>query len=304
MHINFKTIITTLSLTFSISVQAQLNIFTCEPEYAALAKELTQGQAKIFSATTAQQDPHYVQARPSLISKMRRADLVICAGAELEAGWLPMLQMKSHNRDVQSTDKGLFFASDHVENFDIPVTVDRSMGDVHALGNPHVHLDPHRVLILAQALTKKLIQIDGDHREQYQQNLDNFSQKWHVALNKWQTQAAPLKGIKVIAYHSTFRYLFEFLNIEQVGDLEPKPGMPPTSKHLLSLLKTIKNQQVPLVVYSAYQDDKGVKWLTEKADITNLQLPYTIGGNEQVTDLFSLFNQHIQLLTDALALKS
>ncbi len=304
MHINFKTLIIALSILFSVNAQAELNIFTCEPEYAALAEELTQGQAKIFSATTAQQDPHYVQARPSLISKMRRADLVICAGAELEAGWLSMLQMKSHNSDVQSTDKGLFYASDHVENLDIPVKVDRSMGDVHALGNPHVHLDPNRVLKLAQALTKKLIQIDAKNSTQYQQNFESFSQRWQLALIKWQLLAAPLKGTKVIAYHSTFRYLFDFLGIEQVGDLEPKPGMPPTTKHLISLLTTIENQQVPLVVYSAYQSDKGVQWLTNKTNIIGLQLPYTIFGNEQVTDLFSLFEQHIQLLTKALAQKS
>lgn len=295
-----------LSITFSImtavyslSARADINIFVCEPEYAALAQELTQGKASIFSATTAKQDPHYVQARPSLIAKMRRADLVICAGAELEAGWLPMLQRKSNNRDVQSTDNGLFFAADHVENLDIPVKVDRSMGDVHALGNPHVHLDPHRVLTLARALAVKLTQLDPEHATNYQHNLADFEQRWQQAIIKWQQQLKPLQGVKVIAYHSTFRYLFNFLGIEQVGDLEPKPGMPPTSKHLAHLLTLIKQQQVALVIYSSYQNDKGIKWLSKKADITELQLPYTLGGNDQVVDLFSLFDQHLALLSQA-----
>ncbi|MEW6998236.1 zinc ABC transporter substrate-binding protein [Colwelliaceae bacterium BS250] len=291
-------------LTIALPAKAELNIFACEPEYAALAKELTLADSAIFSATTALQDPHFVQARPSLISKMRRADLVICAGAELEAGWLPMLQSKSNNRDVQSTTNGLFYASDHVENLDIPVKVDRSMGDVHSLGNPHVHLDPHRIQQLANALSVKLVQLDPENAQQYQHKLQLFTARWQQAIPKWQEQAKPLAGTKVIAYHSTFRYLFDFLNIEQVADLEPKPGMPPTSTHLSSLLLTIEQQQVHLVVYSAYQDDKGVNWLQQKTDVAAVQLPYTIGGNEQVIDLFSMFDQHIKMLTAKLAVTS
>lgn len=306
MRINFKTKITMATavialITMAQPAKAELNIFACEPEYAALAKELALTDSTIFSATTAHQDPHYVQARPSLIAKMRRADLVICAGAELEAGWLPMLQSKSNNRDVQSTDNGLFYASDHVENLDIPVKVDRSMGDVHSLGNPHVHLDPNRVQLLANALAIKLSKLDPENSPQYQHKLQLFSERWQQAILIWQEQAKPLAGSKVIAYHSTFRYLFDFLNIEQVADLEPKPGMPPTSKHLSSLLNTIEQQQVALVIYSAYQDDKGVNWLQDKTNIDALQLPYTIGGNELVIDLFTMFEQHIKLLTAKLA---
>ena len=299
MHINFnrKFVLTwAIMLATMVPAQAQLNIFACEPEYAALAKELATDDANIFSATTAKQDPHFVQARPSLIAKMRRADLVICAGADLEIGWLPMLQMKSNNRDVQSIDKGLFFASDHVENLDIPVSVDRSMGDVHEQGNPHVHLDPLRVAVLAKSLTAKLIQLDAKNSELYQQNLLDFSQRWQLAISKWQQQAKPLQGIEVIAYHSAFKYLFEFVGIEQVGDLEPKPGLPPTSTHLLSVLDTVKQQQVKLVVYTTYQDEKAANWLQSKTDIVSLQLPYTVGGNEQTVDLFSMMEQHIAML--------
>ncbi|WNC74317.1 zinc ABC transporter substrate-binding protein [Thalassotalea psychrophila] len=279
-----------------LPAQAQLNIFACEPEYAALAKELAADDANIFSATTAKQDPHFVQARPSLISKMRRADVVICAGADLEIGWLPMLQMKSNNLDVQSTEKGLFLASDHVENLDIPVKVDRSMGDVHELGNPHVHLDPFRVADLATAFTAKLVQLDVKNSEVYQHNLNDFIKRWQTATAKWQQQAKPLKGLKVIAYHSSFKYMFEFLGMQQVGDLEPKPGLPPTSSHLLSVLDIVKQQQVKLVVYTGYQDEKAANWLQDKTDILSLQLPYTVGGNKHAKDLFSLMEQHISML--------
>ena len=152
MHINFKLLLSSALLTLSQSAFAQMNIFACEPEYAALAKELAPS-AKIYTATTAMQDPHQVQARPSLIAKMRQADLVICAGADLEIGWLPMLQMKSANTRVRSTDDGLFFAADHVETLDQMSNVDRSMGDVHSAGNPHLHFSPQRVLDIAKALT-------------------------------------------------------------------------------------------------------------------------------------------------------
>ncbi|WNC69297.1 zinc ABC transporter substrate-binding protein [Thalassotalea nanhaiensis] len=299
MRINFKqkfALVCTALLVTMLPAQAQLNIFACEPEYAALAKELAGDDANIFSATTAKQDPHFVQARPSLISKMRRADVVICAGADLEIGWLPMLQMKSNNRDVQSTEKGLFLASDHVENLDIPVKVDRSMGDVHVLGNPHVHLDPFRVASLAKSFTEKLVQLDGPNAAVYQKNLADFSQRWKTATAKWQKKAEPLQGMKVVAYHSSFKYLFEFLGMQQVGDLEPKPGLPPTSSHLLSVLDIVNQQQVKLVVYTSYQDAKAADWLQDKTDIVSLQLPYTVGGNKQSVDLFTMMEQHISML--------
>ncbi len=306
VRINSKRISAALmsaAVLLSFPATAALNIFACEPEYAALGKELALDNAKISAATTALQDPHFVQARPSLISKMRRADLVICAGADLEIGWLPMLQMKSNNRDVQSTSKGLFYASDHIENLDIPKTVDRSMGDVHVGGNPHLHLDPERLLTVAGALTKKLQALDADNKQQYQQNYDDFSKRWQAAMAQWREQVKPLNGKNIAAYHSSFRYLFEFSGLKQVADLEPKPGLPPTTSHLLEVLKTVESDNVAVVVYTGYQDDKAAKWLSSKTGINAVQLPYTVGGNESSTDLFKLMDEHIRLLTSAFASK-
>lgn len=291
----------TLGLVLSTSVNAntsvnELNIFTCEPEYAALAKELVPENTKIFSATTAMQDPHFIQARPSLIAKMRRADLVVCAGASLEAGWLPMLLKKSNNRKVQSVEKGLFLASDHIVNLDIPTKVDRSQGDVHEEGNPHVHLDPTRILELANALKNKLVKISPDDKSVFEKKHANFELRWKQAISKWKKKSKALKGLKVFEYHSSFRYLFEFLGIEKVGDLEPVPGLPPSTAHLNTLLKTAKVQNVPAVVYTAYQQDKASLWLANKANLTALKLPYTVGGNDNATDLFSLIDSHINLL--------
>lgn len=298
MHINFKLLLSTALLTLSHSVLAQFNIFACEPEYAALAKELAPN-ARIYSATTAMQDPHQVQARPSLIAKMRQADLVICAGADLEIGWLPMLQMKAANAQVRSTEQGLFFATDHVDTLDQTSNVDRSMGDVHSLGNPHVHFSPPRMLTIAKALTDKLIQLDAAQTSMYQLQLVSFTERWQLAMPKWQAKVTALQGMKVIAYHSSFRYLFDFAGIEQVADLEPKPGLPPTSSHLASLLKQARKGDVSAIIIASYQDQRGANWLAEKSNLPVVVLPLSVGGNEQSDNLFSLYESTLDLLIQA-----
>ena len=302
MRINFKLIISSVLFTLSSNAFAQFNIFTCEPEYAALAKELAP-DARIYSATTAMQDPHQVQARPSLIAKMRQADLVICAGAELEVGWLPMLQMKAANSQVRNTDLGLFFAAEHVETLDQMSNVDRSMGDVHSQGNPHLHFSPQRMLAIAKALTEKLIQLDGDNSNRYQQQFESFNSRWKIASSKWQEVANKLSGMKVIAYHSSFRYLFDFAGIEQVADLEPKPGLPPTSGHLASLLKQAKNGGITAIVIASYQDKRGANWLAEKSNLPVIVLPLSVGGNEQSNDLFSIYDNVLSLLSQEYSAK-
>lgn len=302
VRINFKLIISGVLFTLSSNAFAQFNIFTCEPEYAALAKELAP-DARIYSATTAMQDPHQVQARPSLIAKMRQADLVVCAGAELEVGWLPMLQMKAANAKVRNTDLGLFFAADHVETLDKMSNVDRSMGDVHSQGNPHLHFSPPRILAIAKALTEKLIQLDSDNSRDYQQQLERFSSRWTLASAKWQETASKLSGMKVIAYHSSFRYLFDFSGIEQVADLEPKPGLPPTSGHLAGLLKQANNSDITAIVIASYQDKRGANWLAEKSNLPVIVLPLSVGGNEKSNDLFSLYDNVFDLLSQEYSAK-
>ena len=303
MHTNSKQLLSrgakALTLAFTLGLSngavAGLNIFACEPEYAALAKELAP-EAKIYSATTAMQDPHQVQARPSLIAKMRQADLAICAGADLEVGWLPMLQMKSANAKVRSTDQGLFFAAEQVETLDQLDSVDRSMGDVHAQGNPHLHFDPVRLLGVAKALTNKLIQLDPQAKGEYEAALASFSQRWQAAIPKWQAKAQTLQGTKVIAYHSSFKYLFNWLGIEQVADLEPKPGIPPSSSHLASLLNRAKQGDILAIVIASYQSERGAEWLAERSQLPVLVLPMSVGGNDQSVDLFTLYDSAIDLL--------
>ncbi|RJY13215.1 zinc ABC transporter substrate-binding protein [Parashewanella spongiae] len=277
---------------------AALNVFACEPEYAALVKELAP-DAKVYSATTALQDPHHIQARPSLIAKMRRADLVVCAGADLEIGWLPVLQMKAANARVRDKSKGLFFATEQVETLDKLDKVDRSMGDVHEKGNPHVHFDPNRLLLIAKALMKRLSHVDPSQSVHYHQQYEVFEHKWQQAITRWQQKAIALQGKNVIAYHSSFRYLFKWLQINQVDDLEPKPGLAPTTSHLAQLLKSANNQRVTAVILTSYQDTRGGEWLSKRAKIPMVVLPMSIGGNDDSQDLFSLYDSVINLLLES-----
>ncbi len=282
----------TLGLGIVPMASAELNIFACEPEYGAIASELAPN-ASVYSATTAFQDPHLVQARPSLIAKMRRADLAVCAGAQLEVGWLPMLQMKAANPAMNSTDKGLFFATDHVETLDKLDKVDRSMGDVHAEGNPHVHFSPGRILQVASAMASKMEQLDPANAATYQANLKQFEQRWQAAIPKWEADAQVLKGKKVIGYHSSYRYLFDWLGVEQTADLEPKPGIPPSSSHLASLLSRAKQGDISAIVVASYQDRRGADWLAERTGLPVVVLPMTVGGDDQSTDMFGLYSSVI-----------
>nr|WP_246029078.1 zinc ABC transporter substrate-binding protein [Parashewanella tropica] len=290
----------TLLLVGSVQpVFAQLNVFACEPEYQSLINELAP-EAKVYSATTALQDPHMIQARPSLIAKLRRADLLVCAGAELEVGWLPMLQMKAANSAVRNANTGLFFAADHIETLDKLERVDRSMGDVHAQGNPHIQFDPYRLLKVADALHQRLIKLDPEQKAEYQRNFEAFKQRWTQAIKSWEQKAVSLKGKQVIAYHTSFRYLFNWLGIKQVGDLEPKPGLPPSSSHLAGLLALAKQQPIDLIVQASYQDTKGSKWLASHTKLPMVVLPATVTREADSDSLFKLYDDVITKLLKAM----
>lgn len=279
--------------------QAQLRILACEPEWAALARELAGDEAAIYTATTARQDPHYIQARPSLIAQARRADLVVCTGAGLEVGWLPLVLRRAGNPKIQSGTSGYFAATEFVNLLEKPQRLDRAEGDVHAAGNPHIQLDPHNILRVARALSPRLAELDAEHADQYAQRLDDFSERWQAAISRWEQQAAPLKGMPVVVYHRGWTYLDHWLGLDQLAELEPKPGVPPTSAHLARVLDKLNKQPAQAVIRAPYQDQRPVQWLHDHTGITMLELPFTVGGNSQADDLFGLFDSTVQLLLGA-----
>ena len=280
--------------------QQQINVFACEPEWASLVQELAGDKASIYTATTAFQDPHHIEARPSLIAKVRRADLIVCTGSGLEVGWLPLLLRQSANPKVQPGQAGYFLAGDQVVRLEIPEKVDRSMGDVHAEGNPHVHLDPKRITVIAAALSKRLVQLDPINKIFYEQRRKDFLAKWKTAIVKWQQQARLLEGVSIAVNHNSWVYLFEWLGIQQVAVLESRPGIPVSASYLAQLKHRLADVPVKMVIYAAYQNDRAAIWLGKEMNIPVVQLPYTVGGADNVVDLFSLFDVTIERLLRAL----
>ncbi len=288
------------ALLFAPATQAgaTLNVLACEPEWAALTEAIGKKHVEVSSATTAFQDPHHIQARPSLIARARNADLVVCTGAQLEVGWLPLLLRQSGNAHIQRDKPGYFMASEQVELIEQLENVDRSMGDIHGAGNPHVHLDPYRLLTIARQLGERLQQIDPDNAQHYQANLDSFAGQWQTAIERWEKKARPLKDRKAVVQHRSWSYLFNWLGIKVVADLEPKPGLPPTSGHLAGLLKVIQSEKPQLIVLTTYQSERGARWLSRRTQLPVITLPYTVGGHEQATDLFGLYETTLDLLVE------
>jgi zinc/manganese transport system substrate-binding protein len=278
---------------------AKVNVFACEPEWKSLIETIGGSHVKVYSATTAFQDPHHIEARPSLIAKTRQADLLVCTGAELEIGWLPLLLRQSGNASIQEDEPGYFLASDYVERIEVPKELDRRDGDVHAGGNPHVHWDPNRLITIADALAQRLQLIDPKNDIFYRQQFTIFHERWKKNIVRWEQKAAVLRGKKVIVHHKNWSYLINWLDMKELGDIEPKPGLPPTSAHLARLLKQTRADQPDYILLANYQNPKGARWLSKKTQVPLLSLPFTVGGSKQATDLESLYDEVLSALTQA-----
>ena len=279
---------------------ADLRVLTCEPEWAALAEALGGDLVTVNSATTGLQDPHRIQARPSLMAQARRAELLVCTGADLEIGWLPLLLRQAANARIQLGQPGHLFTSDYVTMLDVPVRLDRSEDDLHPYGNPHIHLDPRNIGIIARELATRMAELDPQNGAEYLRRHEDFQARWSEAIQRWEQEAAPLRGMRVVVYHKSWVYLFTWLGIEEIATLEPKPGVPPSGAHLADVLARVGFDPAQAVLRAAYQDDRATQWLAERASIPALVLPYTIGGSEAAQDLFSLFDDTLaQLLSVA-----
>jgi len=289
-----------MTLTLAAGGAQALTVFACEPEWAALARELAP-HAQVRSATHARQDPHHIEARPSLIAALRQADVAVCTGASMEAGWLPTLQQRSGNPRVQKGASGMLFAAEQVTLIDPRPAGSPFAGDVHAEGNPHVHLDPRRLREVAEVLAARLQAADPARAAEIRQRWTAWDADWRGRIAQWERQAAPLRGLRVAAQHTTFAYLWRWLGIEQVADLEPKPGVPPTPGHLQKVLEGVRGAPPKAVAVSAYQDPRGVQWLAQQlgSGVTLLQLPSTVTEEPPTDTLAGLFDHLIDRLLAA-----
>jgi zinc/manganese transport system substrate-binding protein len=285
----------------ALPAKADLNVFACEPEWGALSSELGGDKATVYVATTGLQDPHQVQARPSLIAKARAADITVCTGAELEIAWLPMVAQQAANGKIAAGRPGSFEATSYIRLVDVPVRFDRAEGDIHPAGNPHIQTDPRNMLIVAKALAERFAELDPPNAATYAARHADFAARLTAAIAKWEAAAAPLRGTAIAVQHAGWPYMVSWLGLKQVAVLEPKPGVPPSSGYLAQVLATLERQPVKMIIRAAYQDDRASTFVAERAKTTAVMLPFTVGGTPEAKDLFSLYDDTIKRLKDAVA---
>ena len=286
-----------ISFFLSLSVYASptLSIFACEPEWASLSQTLGGDRVAVVSATAANQDPHYVRPRPQLITAVRNADLIVCSGGGLEAGWLPPVIAKAGSR-VQLGSPNFILAATYLTLLDVPVIINRSFGDIHAAGNPHTHLDPYAILTIAKVITDRLQALDPQHQAAYQARYTQFITQWTAAIARWERQ--PVITGPVIVHHVSFRYFLAWLNIPVVGTLEPQPGIPPNTRHLSRLLDTVAQHNPVAILRAPYDPPRAGDWLAKKTGVPVITLPYTVGGDAYSTDLITLYDRMLDMLAD------
>jgi zinc/manganese transport system substrate-binding protein len=278
------------------AAHAAFNIFATVPEWGALSQELGGDKVRVYTATSPLQDPHHVQAKPSLIARARSADLVVATGAELEVGWLPLVLQQAGNDKVQPGSPGYFEATSAVALLGKPARLDRAEGDVHPQGDPHIQGDPRNISRVAAALARRLEALDAANAAYYRGRYEQFAARWNAALAKWAQEAAPLKGARVVVQHKGFTYLEAWLGLVEVAALEPKPGMEPTTSHLAQVLTILRREPAKMVLVAAYQSDQASQWLAQRTTIAVVKLPFTVGGTDAAKDLFSFYEDTVQRL--------
>ncbi|HLB83852.1 MAG TPA: zinc ABC transporter substrate-binding protein, partial [Steroidobacteraceae bacterium] len=263
------------ALAITGSAHAAVRILATTADWGALAAELGGDKVDVYTATNALQDVHRVDAKPSLVARARNANLVVANGAELEVGWLPVLLQESGNPKVRPGTPGYFEATAQLKLIEVPTAFDRSMGDIHPQGNPHVQLDPRNFAIVAKALTARLAAIDPANAGYYEGRDSEFQAKWQAAITRWEAEAAPLKGVPVVVMHKDQSYLCRWLGLKQLAAIEPKPGVPPSAGYLAELVTTLSSAPPRMILRNAYNDPKAANWLSERVHAPVVTLPFS-----------------------------
>lgn len=292
--------LTLLYAGWAPSAWAQLRVLACEPEWGALVGEIAGERARVSAAAGPGQDPHRIEARPSLIAAARDADLLVCTGAELEIGWLPLLQRESGNPRIQNGQPGYFEAARYVRLIEAPEKLDRAMGDVHAAGNPHFSLDPRNLLPVAEALAARMAEIDPEGAAHYAVGAQRFAEDWRTRIARWEARAVSLRSVPVAVHHKNWSYLLEWLGMTLVIDLEPKPGVDPSAAYLSQIVASLERTPARMVLRANYQPARPARWVAERAGIPAVELPYTVGASERASDLPGLYDDLIDRLLGAL----
>jgi len=281
--------------------QGKLNVMTTTEDLASIAREVGGDHVTVEAIARGYQDPHFVEAKPSFILKLQKADVLVVVGRELEIGWLPPLIQQSRNSKIQPGSAGYLDASLQASILEVPTgQVTRAMGDVHPLGNPHYWMDPENGKRVGKEIADKLSELRSNDRAFFQQKLTDFTARLDAAEKRWLAQLAPYKGTKVVTYHRSFPNFAERFGLDIVGYVEPKPGIPPSPQHTLDLITDMKRQNVKIVLVEPYFDLKTPNAIGRDTGAEVLVMPPSVGGVKEITDYFTLFDYDIKLLVDAI----
>jgi zinc/manganese transport system substrate-binding protein len=283
------------------NAQGKLNVITATEDLASIAREVGGDRVTVESIARGYQDPHFVEAKPSFILKLQKADLLVVVGRELEIGWLPPLIQQSRNAKIQIGADGYLDASLQAQILEIPQgQITRAMGDVHPLGNPHYWLDPENGKRIAKEITDKLSRARAGDRAYFEQRLADFTSRLDAAEKRWIAQMAPYRGTKVVTYHRSFPNFAARFGLDIIGYVEPRPGIPPTPQHTLDLINEMKRQNVKIVLVEPYFDLKTPNAIGRDTGAQVLVMPPSVGGVKEATDYIKLFDYDINLLIDAI----
>jgi len=282
--------ITLLLTLLSTLIFAKVNVVASYPYLGKIIQEIGGDQVKIKVLASAKFDPHFVIPKPSLIPAIARADMLVANGAGLEIGWLPPLLKSANNPKVRIGAAGFVDASRSIHLIDVPKSVSRSMGDIHPEGNPHFDTDPHNVLPIAKRIAKKLMTLDAAHKSVYAQNLKAFTHKWQTFLKGFDAKMKSCKGKKVIQYHELYNYLLKRYGIHSLANIEPLPGISPSSKHTLALIQTIKKEHIKMILQDPYHEKKTAKFIAAKTGAKVVILPHDVGSVSGTKSLETFYN--------------
>ena len=294
-------LVAVMSLSAPAAAQSKLNVISTTEDLASIAREIGGDHITVESLARGYQDPHFVEAKPSFILKLQKADVLIAVGRELEIGWLPPLIQQSRNGKIQVGAQGYLDASLGATILEIPNgNITRAMGDVHPLGNPHYWMDPENGKRIAKEIADKFSELRSGDNAFFQQQLASFTTRLDAAEKRWLAQMAPYKGTKMVTYHRSFPNFAERFGLDIMGYVEPRPGIPPTPQHTLDLINEMKRQNVKLVLVEPYFDMKTPMSIGRETGAQVLVMPPSVGGVKEVTDYFKLFDYDINLLVDAI----
>lgn len=289
-----------IALMLASSAQAELRVVGATEDMAALAREVGGDKVKVDAIARGYQDPHFVEAKPSFILILAKADLLIAVGRELEVSWLPPLVNQSRNARIQPGSPGYLDASQNVRILDIPTgAVTRAMGDVHPSGNPHYWLDPGNGRLVAQAIKAKLQELDRANAAYYDQRYADFDRRLAEAEKRWDAAMAPFKGLKIVTYHRSWTNFADRFKLDVIGFVEPKPGVPPSPQHTIDLIKAMKAQGIKVLLVEPYFDLKTPNSIGRETGATVLVMPPSVGGEKVITDYIKLFDYDVDLFVKA-----